>query len=150
MTFDWSTYLQSLFAVVAGFGLCHAAFAEPAWMGEGELSTTFSGATINGHYIDGRKFTERYFDDKALTYSEGPRQATGHWSVISGTFCTIYTGDPSGGCFRVAQIGNNCFEFYFVARTEEQVRRRDNGKPGWTAKAWISDRPATCDEEPIV
>lgn len=150
MTSDWRTFSKGLFAAIVSCEVCHAAVAEPAWMGEGELSSTFSGSTINGHYADGRTFTERYFDDRALAYSEGPREATGHWSVISGTFCTIYSGDPSGGCFRVAQIGNNCFEFYFVARTEEQVRRNDDGKPGWTARAWISDRPATCKEDPIV
>lgn len=79
-----------------------------------------------------------------LDYFEGPREATGHWSVVSDTFCTIYGDDPSGGCFRVARIGANCFEFYFVARTEDQVRRREDGKPGWTTRGWVKGRkPAT-------
>ena len=106
--------------------------------------------TIDGQYADGRYFTERYGADMALDYSEGPRETTGHWSVVSGTFCTIYNGDPSGGCFRVARIGANCFEFYFVARTEDEVRRREDGKPGWTARGWVKGKKATCQDEPIV
>ena len=47
------------------------------------------------------------------------RECGGHWSVASGTFCTIYDDDPTGGCFRVQKTGANCFEFYFVARTED-------------------------------
>lgn len=139
-----------MFVAVTGSGLIFAALAEELFMADEELSETFAGVTIDGHYADGRTFTERYNEDMALSYSEGLRRSKGHWSVISGAFCTIYTGDPSGGCFKVTRIGPNCFEFYFVARTEEEMRRRDDGKPGWTARAWIQGRPPTCREDPIV
>lgn len=121
-----------------------------SWMVDEELRATFSGVAVDGHYVDGRRFSEQYEIDMGLVYSEGPRETTGHWSVISGSFCTIYDGDPTGGCFKVARSGENCFEFYFIARTEEQVRRRKDGKPGWTARAWIKGRPDTCREEPMV
>lgn len=124
--------------------------AQDFWMGAEELKLAFNGVTIDGHYSDGRHFTERYRDDSGLEYYEGPREVSGHWSVVSDTFCTIYANDPSGGCFRVARVGSNCFEFYFVARTEDQVRKREDGKPGWTARGWVKGRKATCQEEPIV
>ncbi len=138
--------LSALFAV----GVLSSALAAKQWMGEEELRATFAGATVDGNYEDGRSFTESYSGDMAVAYSEGLRETTGHWSVISDTFCTIYKGDPSGGCFRVTRIGANCFEFYFVARTEAQVLRRNEGEPGWTARAWIKNQPASCQEEPIV
>jgi len=137
-----------VFVASGGAGL--KAVADDFWMADEDLQATFAGVTIDGHYADGRHFTERYGSDMALDYSEGPRQTTGHWSVASGTFCTIYEGDPSGGCFRVARVGANCFEFYFVARTEDQVRRRQDGKPGWSARGWVKGRSATCRDEPIV
>lgn len=138
--------LSALFAV----GVLSSVLAAKQWMGEEELRATFAGVTVDGNYEDGRSFTESYRGDMAVAYSEGLRETMGHWSVISDTFCTIYKGDPSGGCFRVTRIGANCFEFYFVARTEAQVRRRNEGKPGWTARAWIKNQPASCQEEPIV
>ncbi|MCH9807073.1 MAG: hypothetical protein K0U74_05015 [Alphaproteobacteria bacterium] len=120
------------------------------WMAEEDLHATFGGVTVEGHYVDGRRFTERYNGDMGLVYSEGPREISGHWSVIEGSFCTIYDGDPTGGCFKVARSGENCFEFYFIARTEDQVRQRKDGKPGWTARAWVKGQRATCQEEPTV
>lgn len=140
----------ALWVLLCTFPLSSTVAAAKRWMGKEELLSTFSGVTIDGQYEDGRQFTEIYRGDMALAYSEGPRETTGHWSVISDTFCTIYRGDPSGGCFRVTRIGENCFEFYFVARTEAQVRRRNEGKPGWTARGWIKGSPATCVEVPIV
>lgn len=138
-------------AVLAAAGLVvSAALANEFWMRAEELQAAFAGTTIDGHYSDGRHFTERYDSDNALKYFEGPRQTSGHWSVVSNSFCTIYDGDPSGGCFRVARIGANCFEFYFIARTEDQVRRREDGKPGWTARGWVKGHRATCQDEPIV
>ncbi len=141
---------STLWVVAGAVALSATATAAKQWMGEDELRATFAGVTIDGQYEDGRGFTERYRSDMAVAYSEGPRETTGHWSVISDTFCTIYRGDPTGGCFRVTRIGDNCFEFYFVARTEAQVRRRNERKPGWTARGWIKGLPATCVEEPIV
>lgn len=147
----WRRARRAAMAVIAASGgLMLQAVAEEFWMGDEELSAAFAGVTIDGQYADGRYFTERYGADMALDYSEGPRETTGHWSVVSGTFCTIYNGDPSGGCFRVARIGANCFEFYFVARTEDEVRRREDGKPGWTARGWVKGKKATCRDEPIV
>ena len=141
---------STLWVVAGAVALSATATAAKQWMGEDELRATFAGVTIDGQYEDGRGFTESYRSDMAVAYSEGPRETTGHWSVISDTFCTIYRGDHTGGCFRVTRIGDNCFEFYFVARTEAQVRRRNESKPGWTARGWIKGLPATCVEEPIV
>ncbi len=140
----------ALLAIVLSLVSAVGAFSYSPWMAEQDLRETFGGVTVDGHYSDGRRFSEQYNKDMGLIYSEGPRESAGHWSVIAGAFCTIYDGDPSGGCFKVARSGENCFEFYFIARTEDEVRRRKNGKPGWTARAWIKGRAGTCREEPIV
>lgn len=126
------------------------ALAIETWMTGDELEATFHGVTVVGHYLDGRGFRELYAADSHLEYFEGPVESKGHWSVISNTFCTIYRGDLSGGCYRVSRKGPNCFEFYFVARTEDQVRRRREGRPGWTAQAWIQDKAQTCNDVPSV
>ncbi|MBU2580630.1 MAG: hypothetical protein KJ622_02780 [Alphaproteobacteria bacterium] len=144
----WAAALAVASAVILPF--ISVLSADDFWMGEDELRDAFAGTTIDGHYSDGRYFTERYRVDMGLEYNEGPREASGHWSVVSGTFCTIYENDPTGGCFRVARVGKNCFEFYFVTRSEVQAEEREFGKPGWTARGWIKGRKATCQDEPIV
>lgn len=107
-----------------------------------EIRAALGGKTIDGHYRNGRTFTESYTDAGRLDYRDELRQSGGHWSIVNGTFCTIYDTDPTGGCFRVRRSGANCFEFYFVARTEEEARTpRD---PDWTARGWLNDRKSTC------
>lgn len=115
------------------------------WMSEADLARTFSGAAVDGHYRSGRQFSESYDAGGRVEYREGPEVISGRWSVAAGTFCTIYDNDPSGGCYRVRRDGQNCFEFYFVARTEETARV-DPGKPSWTARAWLKSSPSTCRE----
>ena len=146
-------FVRSLMAVAvcfAGVMSAGSSFGIETWMTGKELQETFNGVTVVGEYSSGRRFTELYATDNQLQYFEGPIETKGHWSVISGTFCTIYKGDLSGGCFRVWRKGSNCFEFYFVARTEDQVRRKREGRPGWTARGWIKDRADTCSEVPSV
>lgn len=146
----WAKLLSAPVACAAMGFLVQTAVANEFWMEADELMETFAGVTIYGHYSDGRHFSERYGNDMALEYSEGPREVSGHWSVVSGTFCTIYENDPTGGCFRVARVGANCFEFYFVTRSEEEAKAREFGKPGWTARGWVKGRQSTCRDEPIV
>ncbi len=126
-----------------------AAKENETWMDDKALNDAFDGRIIAGIYDDGRRFEEEYRKGGRLVYWEGPRETTGNWSVVGSTFCTIYNRDPSGGCYRVTRRGENCFEFYFVARSVAQVRRKGEGKPGWTARAWRKDEPATCTETPI-
>ncbi|MCB1510263.1 MAG: hypothetical protein KDJ36_05115 [Hyphomicrobiaceae bacterium] len=123
-----------------------------AWMTDHELRRAFSGTTIEGHYADGRSFVESYLKSGALDYRETGRKRhqTGHWSIVAGAFCTIYNTSPTGGCFRVRRHSDNCFEFYFQARTEAQARAPDRGRPSWTARAWRQGQPATCHEKPVV
>jgi hypothetical protein len=116
-----------------------------AWLGDAELRATFGGVALDGHYASGRTFSERYGSDGRLEYREQQRLTRGRWSVEAGTFCTIYDQDPTGGCFRVKKVGANCYEFYFVARSEEQARRDPNA-PAWTARAWDAAKPASCAE----
>ncbi|MEQ1712761.1 MAG: hypothetical protein ABL908_15355 [Hyphomicrobium sp.] len=137
------------FAVVVSVAACVMASVPPpmtaseAWMSAADLETQFRGVEIDGHYASGRTFSEDYRADGRLEYRERDRQTRGRWSVEAGSFCTIYDMDTSGGCYRVKRVGRNCFEFYFIARTEEQAQRDPNA-PSWTARGWVKSEKATC------
>jgi hypothetical protein len=94
------------------FGLLLQASPSPAmstWMSDKELSVRFDGATLDGQYADGRAFTERYDRDGSVKYTERRLTLGGYWSITEGTLCTIYDRDASGGCYRVSQVGPNCY-----------------------------------------
>ena len=138
------------FAVLIGTILLAAAPGQALdtgnWMDAPGLTSTFKDKALEGEYASGRTFRESYHADGGLSYEDDMRESGGHWSVSQGTFCTIYEDDPAGGCFRVQQIGANCFEFYFVARTEDKAPGPPDREPSWTARAWIADRTSTCKE----
>lgn len=116
------------------------------WMSNAELRTAFSGVTLEGKYGSGKPFSETYRADGRVAYQERGATIGGKWSVEAGTFCTIYDADPTGGCYRVRQVGANCFEFYFVARTEEKAQS-EPGRPAWTARGSVTGKPGACTEE---
>lgn len=116
------------------------------WMDGAGLAAAFKGRALSGEYASGRTFKEVYRDDGGLRYQDDMRESGGHWSVSSGTFCTIYDDDPAGGCFRVQKTGANCFEFYFVARTEDKAPGAADRDPSWTARAWFTDQESTCKQ----
>lgn len=121
------------------------------WMDDVALRSTFAGTTIDGVYTSGMTFRERYLANGRLDYREqGGRAMDGHWSVIAGAWCTIYSVANTGGCFKVRQVSVNCYEFHFQTRTEAEAALPNPGKPSWTARAWLLGRPATCKEAPIV
>lgn len=133
------TAVLALFATLAAV---HSSHAVERWMTEDEMRAAFGGKTLDGHYQGGRTFTETYRADGSLRYRDELRASNGHWSVTAGTFCTIYDEDSTGGCFRVHREGANCYEFYFVARTEEKAK--EPGTPSWTARAWHTGEKSTC------
>lgn len=116
------------------------------WMDDASLAAAFKGKALDGEYASGRGFKETYRSDGGLRYKDDMRESGGHWSVKSGTFCTIYDDDPAGGCFRVEKASDNCFEFYFVARTEDKAPGHADTAPSWTARAWVAAQPSTCKE----
>lgn len=116
--------------------------ATEGFMAEADIRAALGGQAIDGHYRNGRTFSESYAADGRISYRDDYRASGGRWSLVNGAFCTIYDGDPSGGCFRVRRSGANCFEFYFVARTEEEAKAPR--KPDWTARGWRSDAKSTC------
>jgi len=122
------------------------------WMTAPDLRASFSGASIKGEYANGRTFSEHYRKAGGLTYIEVARKRhmTGRWSIVRDRFCTIYDSSGTGGCFRVHQISFNCFEFYFDTRTEAEARQSTLRNPTWTARAWRTDRPTTCQDRPMV
>jgi len=128
------------------------ALGQSFWMTEVKLRSSFAESTINGEYVDGRTFSERYNKDGSLAYTETARAAkwSGRWSIVRDRFCTIYDNFGTGGCFRVRQVSLNCFEFFFDSRTEEEARSSTPRQPSWTARAWRVDRSSTCQDRPMV
>ena len=120
--------------------------AENNWMSEDEMRATFTGATVEGKYGSGRPFSEVYEKHGGLQYREEDYAVGGKWSVQAGTFCTIYDNDPSGGCFRVKKVSGNCYEFYFVAPTENEAHSAPK-RPSWPARGSIVGKPGICADQ---
>lgn len=120
------------------------------WMPGAEVRSTFAGKTIQGHYASGTAFTETYHGDGGIDYVERRRQFGGHWSIQGNALCTIYHKDGTGGCYLVSQVGENCYEFYYVARTEFDAANARLMPPSWTARAAVADRSGSCEERPAV
>jgi hypothetical protein len=138
-----SVVLGGLFVVSPALGIS-------SWLSYQELLERFKNATIDGRYASGKPFTEHYSANGRLMYSEHSMTLGGHWSVTEGTLCTIYDYDLSGGCYRVARVDTNCYEFYFVSRTEEAAPGPSDGKPRWTARGALQGQPSACKDEPSV
>lgn len=134
--------------LVAGIAIPMAATADPSpvWLSNAEIEAALSGKTIDGRYASGRAFSERYASDGRVQYMEAGATIGGRWSVTSGTLCTIYDNDPAGGCFRVSRVSENCFEFFFAARTEEAVRAPNGGPPLWTARGSVNGEASACHD----
>lgn len=138
-----SLVIFSIIAVIAPAG---AGDSPSPWLAESEIAAALSGKTIEGRYASGRAFTERYESDGRVQYMEGGATIGGRWSITSGTLCTIYDADPAGGCFRVSRVSENCFEFYFAARTEDATPGPQGSKPIWTARGSINGGASACQD----
>lgn len=121
-----------------------AALAQFPWLSGAQIEKALTGKTIDGMYASGRRFTEHYMDGGTLEYMEDGVLLKGRWSVTAGTLCTIYDTDPTGGCFRVLSSGSNCYEFYFVARDEDQARTLKDDAASWTARGAVEGPPEAC------
>lgn len=137
-------------AVVLGLLVAIAPFSSHAlakdWLTAAEIESGLGGKTLEGMYVTGQRFTERYLLGGQLEYVEDGKVMTGHWSVTAGTLCTIYDTDPMGGCYRVVRSGSNCYEFYFVSRSEEAAPGPPGVKPDWTARGAVDGQIDACKE----
>lgn len=116
------------------------------WMSGDDIQSLLGGKEITGVYASGQSFTERYLDGGRLEYSDNALTLGGHWSIKEGTLCTIYDSNTAGGCYRVTRSEENCFEFYFAARTEAAAPGLDGDKPKWTARGSVSGKPKGCHD----
>lgn len=116
----------------------------PVWLQDAEIASALTGKTIDGRYASGRSFSERYNTDGRVQYMEDGASIGGRWSVTAGTLCTIYDADPAGGCFRVARVSANCFEFFFATRTEEAAP--GGPTPQWTARGSVNGEASACQD----
>jgi hypothetical protein len=123
---------------------------EMAWLSGADILRRFRNATLEGRYASGKAFVERYDANGRLSYAEEGLTIGGHWSVTAGTLCTIYDEDTTGGCYRVARVDQNCYEFYFVSRTEETAPGPTGGRPRWTARGALRGQPSACRDDPSV
>lgn len=120
------------------------------WMSDADLTAAFAGRTIEGHYETGARFTEVYLASGRLDYRDARGVLQGRWLVVNRTFCTLYDLSPTGGCYRVRQVGENCFEFYYLTRDEQAAAQPPTRASSWTARAWRTGERATCREIPAV
>lgn len=139
---------NGLMSAMGGVSLVPAqpALGQGAWLSAQEIEQALAGRTIHGVYATGRHFMERYLKGGDLEYTENGITLRGRWSIAAGALCTIYDTDPTGGCFRVAPSGRNCFEFYFVARSEEQAREPADARPHWTARGAVEGKAEACED----
>ena len=114
------------------------------WLTDAQIEAALKGRTLDGLDASGRRFTESYLAQGDLTYTENGTTLRGRWSVRAGTLCTIYDTDPLGGCFRVTATRANCFDFYFVARTEAVTPGTNGVKPDWTARGAVEGKVDAC------
>lgn len=122
------------------------------WMTEDAMRAAFIGKTLDGHYVDGLRWTETYSAEGRLDYRESARKGLGHWYFRDHTFCTFY--DPgyglNGGCWNALKTSANCYEFYIAGLVETQPE--DEAAPGplggWAARAWRTGEPSTCEDKP--
>jgi hypothetical protein len=70
--------------------------------------------------------------------------------VTEGTLCTIYDQQDTGGCYRVTRVAPNCFEFYFVSRTEDSAPGPNGTIPHWTARGAVQGKANACQDQPTV
>lgn len=137
-------------------GLSAGAWAETPYLPESEIRSAIVGQTLDGHYVNGLPWSERYLADGRLDYREPRRTARGSWSFRpGGVFCTFYDPSPEGslggGCWLVLRSSANCFEFYVAgggapADSDEGVTTQSR----WNAQGWRRDEASTCTEKPAV
>jgi hypothetical protein len=124
------------------------------WMTEEAMRQAFIGSTLDGHYVDGLRWSESYTADGRLDYREAVRNGVGYWYFRDQqVFCTFY--DPGqglgGGCWTAIKTSTNCYEFYVAGF--ENLQSEDQADPGalrnWAAKAWRRGEPSTCEDRPV-
>lgn len=119
---------------------------EPRALPGPEIISLFAGVTITGAYADATPFRESYAAEGTLSYWDPRGPAAGQWSVVNNLFCTFYDS-LAGGCFRIEQVGANCFDFYAAASSEQEAATTPDQKPRYTARGSIAGKPSTCPDQ---
>ncbi len=110
-----------------------------------EIIAVFEGKTVAGAYGDGLAVKETYAVGGGISYWDPRGNDTGQWSVMNNLFCTFYSS-MAGGCFRIVQVSDNCFDYYALTATaEEALNPKD--RPSYTARASIQGVASTCPDE---
>ena len=106
---------------------------------------------VTGEYPDGRQWAERFNANMTSTYVEQGQPMAGRMHFEGHVLCFTYPDaeDFSGGCFEVWQRGSNCFDFYGQGVGVDASYLQKSRGQGWSARAWIVDRPSTCTSELI-
>lgn len=151
-TLKWLTRLTAL--AFASLAAPLGATPSSTWMSEEDMRAAFIGKTLDGHYVDGLRWTETYNAEGRLDYRENMRKGLGHWYFRGQVFCTFY--DPgyglNGGCWHAIKASSNCYEFYIAGigglppEPEDEIAPRPLG--GWAARAWRAGEPSTCEDRP--
>ena len=118
-----------------------AALDDGKTLSAAEIRAMFAGASLDGIYASGTKWSETYSVDGTISYLDEGRTMTGTWKLEGSTFCTIYDSE-TGGCWRVRQTSGNCFEFAMAKPQGGDAAAR--GTRSWDALGWLADQPTTC------
>lgn len=123
------------------------------WMSEAAMRRAFIGKTLDGRYANGLSWTETYFGNGRLDYSEPQRAAAGAWFFRGRVFCTFYDASEQqslvGGCWKALSSGANCYEFYLANPDGDAGEDREGEPPAsWSARGWRRGEPATCVVDP--
>lgn len=98
------------------------------------------GHDFVGRYNTGKPWAEDYHASGSLRYREANIDVDGYWTLADGVFCTLYSRQLGGGCWRVLRVSANCFEFYGASRGPG----RSNTDTAWTAQGWKTKEAPTC------
>lgn len=123
---------------------------ERLWMSKDEILSAFVDRQLGGIYPSKKPWRELIRRDGTSDYEEAEERRAGTWWLDGDQFCFRYQTPESGGCFRVARLGTNCYELYATDRTLPDGGRGPGADLAWNGRMWREDVPATCEEKPTV
>ena len=125
------------------------------WMTEEAMRAAFIGKTLDGHYVDGLRWTETYGADGRLDYRESARNGLGPLVLPRQRLLHVLRSGlrPQRRLLdtrsRPAPIATSS-----ILPVSTKPQPEDEAAPGplggWAARAWRQGEPSTCEDKPSV
>jgi hypothetical protein len=110
---------------------------EPRWLNDKELKFVFVGREVAGYYANGAEFSETYRRIGRIEYHDTTTKLEGTWTIRNGAFCNTYNSGGGSGCFKVAKVSENCFEYWLIGENQKV-------DASWIARSWQAKHSSTC------